>query len=434
MPTFDQRPHVISVIPKTYATDIPTSLNEVRLYFNTDLDQDHIDGYIRLQNKTGETVPITVTYANRIITATLSDPLEPNATYQIVVIGDSNLKDDQEVGIRNVFGNSMAGIYDSAFTTVANETLPAPTIISPTNQSLLKTAPSFEWEAITNAEQYEIRLSRSNSMFPLIWPTDSNHQTTSTGPIDPDIAFDDGIYYWRVRALDADGNKGKWTSVLSFNINTVTKGPVSEDDTLAPGVGLTYDPFVDEDVTFIESFPQNQQANIATGLKSFHLRVQGHIDAANIDVSMIGTSLIGEDEDHGEVHGYFTVTHEDNNTTLITYHVPLLDEGLDILQSSTTVKAGDSFGFYADITDDEGEPAIIDISHLASQVRDEDGTLLSDLTIETTDTEGRYLLSTNDTDHWPVGTVYMDIQHTEDDGTVISSQTVAITVEEGITE
>jgi len=102
-----------------------------------------------------------------------------------------------------------------------------------------------------------------------------------------------------------------------------------------------------------------------------------------------------------------------------------------------TFKRGDTFRFYNDITDENGIAIIGAASKLKSQLRDSFETLIADLVItEDAVTAGRYYFSlpdTVDTNSWPISVFFLDVQYTSDDGTVMTSETVSVSVVKDVT-
>jgi hypothetical protein len=101
------------------------------------------------------------------------------------------------------------------------------------------------------------------------------------------------------------------------------------------------------------------------------------------------------------------------------------------------IKRGDTFAFYANITDELGDPLVTDVANIASQIRDTLYNLVAELTVATTETPGRYLFTAPSTDAWPAesrgwATLYMDIQLNVG-GQVSSSDTIEIRVMKDVT-
>ena len=101
------------------------------------------------------------------------------------------------------------------------------------------------------------------------------------------------------------------------------------------------------------------------------------------------------------------------------------------------IKRGDTFAFYANMTDELGQPLVTDIANITSQIRDSAYQLICDLTVAVTETPGRYLFTVLSTDEWPSeiwGSVklLMDIQINVG-GQINSSDTVPIYVTKDVT-
>lgn len=103
------------------------------------------------------------------------------------------------------------------------------------------------------------------------------------------------------------------------------------------------------------------------------------------------------------------------------------------MQKTEEFKRGDTFSFYAAISNDDGTPFNGDITNIKCQVRDVDDNLLSELTVASTETLGTFLLTAGSTDEWPVNTtLLMDIQLLVD-GVKATSETIEIPVVKDVT-
>ena len=102
-----------------------------------------------------------------------------------------------------------------------------------------------------------------------------------------------------------------------------------------------------------------------------------------------------------------------------------------------TIKRGDTFAFYANMTDELGQPLITDIANLRSQIRDKKHVLIEELTIAATGAAGQYLFTATDTNIWlPQGyssrSLIMDIEMSTG-GIISSSETINIEVIKDVT-
>ncbi|HET7555755.1 MAG TPA: hypothetical protein VFJ75_08895, partial [Gaiellaceae bacterium] len=74
--------------------------------------------------------------------------------------------------------------------------------------------PRFSWTAVPGAARYEVEINSSDD-----FATGSKvccSGTTIATSLSPTQVFKDNVYYWRVRAFDADGNAGVWNYGGSF--------------------------------------------------------------------------------------------------------------------------------------------------------------------------------------------------------------------------
>lgn len=101
----------------------------------------------------------------------------------------------------------------------------APVLSSPANHALIMdNTPQLEWNTVTGATLYEVQLDNdADFSSPIVSSTTSNaYYIVGT--------LADGTYFWRVRARDAAGNWGSWSSVWDLEIDTVAPGQVTLDE------------------------------------------------------------------------------------------------------------------------------------------------------------------------------------------------------------
>jgi len=72
--------------------------------------------------------------------------------------------------------------------------------------------PRFSWGAVPGAARYEVEINPSKDFAPGSKVCCSG--TTIATSLSPTQLFKDNVYYWRVRAFDADGNAGRWNCYL----------------------------------------------------------------------------------------------------------------------------------------------------------------------------------------------------------------------------
>ena len=103
------------------------------------------------------------------------------------------------------------------------------------------------------------------------------------------------------------------------------------------------------------------------------------------------------------------------------------------MQTFKILKRGETFAFYANITDDDGTPVTGLADKLRSQIRTSLDKLVVELMITETQVPGQYLFEAGPTDTWPIGTLYIDIRK-YNGGRIISSPTFRIICEREITK
>jgi predicted phage tail protein len=92
-----------------------------------------------------------------------------------------------------------------------------PVLVSPVNGSItLDQTPAVSWKAVSGAVSYEIQMD-GNSTFssPEFTGTTSGLEISST------VTLSNGVFYWRVRKIDAYGGRGVWSVVRRFSVNEV---------------------------------------------------------------------------------------------------------------------------------------------------------------------------------------------------------------------
>jgi hypothetical protein len=125
-----------------------------------------------------------------------------------------------------VIGKNDAGHWQAeANATAASWTVdttapPAPTLLTPANNAKTnqKTV-ALDWSDVSDPAgvSYQVQIDTDSNFGPPYWEAIELTASAYTSS-----ALDDGTYYWRVRAWDgaAPHNKGNWSAVSSFTIDT----------------------------------------------------------------------------------------------------------------------------------------------------------------------------------------------------------------------
>lgn len=139
----------------------------------------------------------------------------PTVTVETLVTVTASFAGDVDYGASQ--GNSTGTISPPP---VEGITLPGqPTLIYPENgRAINDSTPALEWDSVTGATSYELQVDEDeNFSSPVeneIGITQTSHETT---------ALADGVYYWRIRAVNAAG-PGPWSEVWQFKVDTTEPG------------------------------------------------------------------------------------------------------------------------------------------------------------------------------------------------------------------
>ena len=109
--------------------------------------------------------------------------------------------------VRALKSDGTAGAWSSIVSVTYKQTLPAPTV---TGGNDSQGRPTLKWNAVTGAAKYEVYRARSLN-------GDYIKYSTVTGTSYTNISYieNGNTYYYKVRALDANGTAGAWSSIVS---------------------------------------------------------------------------------------------------------------------------------------------------------------------------------------------------------------------------
>ena len=97
------------------------------------------------------------------------------------------------------------------------------------------------------------------------------------------------------------------------------------------------------------------------------------------------------------------------------------------------IKRGDTFGFSMTLTNDSNVAITGQALNLKCQIRDGNDVLVDTMVITESDTLGTYIFRAGSTLEWH-GSLFFDIQYTDADSIVASSDAVGIMVREDVTK
>ena len=119
--------------------------------------------------------------------------------------------------VRALDANGTAGAWSSIVSVTYKQTLPAPTV---TGGNDSQGRPTLKWKAVSGAAKYEVYRARSKSGDYIKYSTVTGTSYTNTSYIE-----NGNTYYYKVRALDANGTAGAWSSVVSVTYKQTLSAP-----------------------------------------------------------------------------------------------------------------------------------------------------------------------------------------------------------------
>jgi len=122
--------------------------------------------------------------------------------------------------VRALKSDGTAGAWSSivsvTYRAASTGTLPAPTV---TGGNDAQGRPTLTWKVVTGAAKYEVYRARSRSGEYIKYSTVTGTSYTNTSYIE-----DGNTYYYKVRALDANGTAGAWSSIVSVTYRAASTG------------------------------------------------------------------------------------------------------------------------------------------------------------------------------------------------------------------
>ncbi len=119
--------------------------------------------------------------------------------------------------VRALDANGTAGAWSSIVSVTYKQTLPAPTV---TGGNDAQGRPTLTWKAVTGAAKYEVYRARSKDGDYIKYSTVTGTSYTNTSYIE-----NGNTYYYKVRALDASGTAGAWSSIVAVTYKQTLPAP-----------------------------------------------------------------------------------------------------------------------------------------------------------------------------------------------------------------
>jgi subtilisin family serine protease len=168
-----------------------------------------------------------VSYQIQLSRSEFFTPLELDKTLEpgvLTFVPDSALSDGRYYWRVRAYDEVGAKGPWSIVRSVKVDTTPpaAPVLASPSNNAANKTkTPTFKWYAVTGAKVYEFQYDNDIAFTE---PVAYTSPITSLLEHKPPASMGLGTYYWRVRARDAAGNWGAWSSPRTLTIVSIANG------------------------------------------------------------------------------------------------------------------------------------------------------------------------------------------------------------------
>ena len=129
--------------------------------------------------------------------------------------------------VRALDANGTAGAWSSIVSVTYKQTLPAPTV---TGGNDAQGRPTLTWKAVSGAAKYEVYRARSKD-----GTYTKSSTTTGTAYTNSSYLTSGATYYYKVRALDANGNAGPYSAVVSVTCRLKLTAPTVTGGTDAQG-------------------------------------------------------------------------------------------------------------------------------------------------------------------------------------------------------
>ena len=108
--------------------------------------------------------------------------------------------------------------------------LAIPTAVAPANGLVVDALPAFSWAAVAKAERYEFQLAADAGMNSPVLGRGDDQFTTRNTRATLKKTIPNGTYWWRVRALQANGTPSPWSAPRSI-VKSWTSAPALQSPT-----------------------------------------------------------------------------------------------------------------------------------------------------------------------------------------------------------
>ena len=119
---------------------------------------------------------------------------------------------------------AFAAAAEARQPTLSAAALASPTAVAPANGLVVDALPAFSWAAVAKAHRYEFQLAADSGMNSPVLGRGDDQFTTRNTRATLKKTIPNGTYWWRVRALQANGTPSPWTAPRSI-VKSWTSAP-----------------------------------------------------------------------------------------------------------------------------------------------------------------------------------------------------------------
>ena len=198
----------------------------IEVYFMIDINKQALraEHFILLNMSERKVEDVEFEYNRRVLKIRPMKRLSPLTYYQLQIVGGTD-------GIKDITGRSMAQTYEVEFHTKDTESIKPPRVIAPTDKSIITKPVEVQLNPSQQAFYYELQISKSNTFHNVLWPVNGEKIYRMTDiKVTPDIKYETGSYYMRVRAVSEEGEASAWSSTIQFYYNGVVEIEIPKDE------------------------------------------------------------------------------------------------------------------------------------------------------------------------------------------------------------
>lgn len=232
----------------------------IEVFFMVDINKQTIrpEHLVLLNISERKVEDVEFEYSRRVLKVKPVNKLSPLTHYQLQIVGGTD-------GIKDITGRSMAQTYEIEFYTKDMESVKPPKVLSPTDKSIVSSAVTVQLEQSQHAFYYELQISKSNTFQNVLWPINGEKIYRMTDiKVTPDIKYETGSYYMRVRAVSDDGEVSAWSPTIRFYYNGTVEIEVPKDEEVP--VEVPKDPPVTEPIP--DPVPEVNEEDVVLQTKS----------------------------------------------------------------------------------------------------------------------------------------------------------------------